>query len=82
MHTEIEEDEDEVVVIRDAHGTILVNGDSVTLIKDLTLKGSSTTLKRGLKVKNIRLTDNEELIECSADGMKGIVLRTEFLKKA
>lgn len=82
MHTETEEDEDAVVITRDAHGTILANGDSVTLIKDLTIKGTSTTLKRGLKVKNIRLTDNEELIECSANGMKGLVLRTEFLKKA
>ncbi len=76
-----EEDED-VIIQRDAHGTILADGDSITLIKDLKLKGSSTVIKQGTKAKNIRLTDEEGLIECSIDGMKGIVLKTEFIKKA
>ena len=61
---------------------LLKEGDSVTLIKDLKLKGTSTTLKRGTMVKNIHLTSDEEEIECRMDGMKGIVLKTCFLKKA
>jgi protein PhnA len=68
--------------VRDSNGTILNEGDSVTLIKDLKVKGTSTTLKRGTMVKNIRLTDDPDLIECNADKVKGLVLRTEFLKKA
>ena len=75
------EDED-VIIQRDANGNILANGDSIILIKDLKLKGSSTVIKKGAKAKNIRLTDEEGLIECSIDGMKGIVLKTEFIKKA
>ncbi len=77
-----EENEEDVVVQRDANGNILANGDSIILIKDLKLKGSSTVIKKGAKAKNIRLTDEEGLIECSIDGMKGIVLKTEFIKKA
>ena len=68
--------------VKDSNGAILNEGDSVTLIKDLKLKGSSTTLKRGTMVKNIHLTDDPDEIECRVSGMKGIVLRTEFLKKA
>lgn len=75
-------DTDDEIVVKDAHGTVLANGDTVMLIKDLKVKGTSTTLKRGTKAKNIRLTDDEELIECNVEGMKGLVLRTEFLKKA
>ena len=67
---------------RDSNGAILKNGDSVTLIKDLKVKGTSTTLKRGTLVKNIRLTDDVEEIECNAEKVKGIVLKTAFLKKA
>lgn len=74
--------DEDVVVQRDANGNILANGDSIILIKDLKLKGSSTVIKKGAKAKNIRLTDEEGLIECSIDGMKGIVLKTEFIKKA
>ena len=55
---------------------------SVTLIKDLKLKGSSTVLKRGTMIRNIHLTDNEDEIEGRTDKVKGLVLRTEFLKKA
>lgn len=64
----------------DSNGAILKDGDSVTLIKDLTLKGSKTTIKRGTMVKSIRLVSEEE-IECKVDGMKGIILKTCFLKK-
>jgi protein PhnA len=75
-------DEDEIVV-KDSNGTRLSDGDSVTLIKDLKVKGSGgVTLKRGTLIKNIRLTNDEDEIECNADKVKGLVLRTEFLKKA
>ena len=67
---------------KDSNGTILNDGDSVTLIKDLKVKGTSSTLKRGTLVKNIRLTSNEEEIECRVAKIKGLVLKTCFLKKA
>ena len=69
-------------VVKDSNGTPLGDGDSVTTIKDLKVKGTSVTLKRGTLVKNIRLTDDADLIECNVDKVKGLVLRTEFLKKA
>lgn len=68
--------------VRDSNGTALKDGDSVTLIKDLKVKGTSVTLKRGTLVKNIRLTDDPAEIECNAEKVKGLVLRTEFLKRA
>ena len=68
--------------VKDAHGNSLADGDSVTVIKDLKVKGTSVTLKRGTLIKNIRLTDSETEIECNAEKVKGLVLRTEFLKKA
>ena len=67
---------------RDVNGTKLADGDSVTLIKDLKVKGTSTTLKRGTLVKNIRLTGDPAEIECNTQTVKGLVLRAEFLKKA
>lgn len=67
---------------RDSNGNILAAGDSVMVIKDLKVKGSSVTLKRGTVIKNIRLTDDPGAIECNADKVKGLVLKTEFLKKA
>lgn len=70
------------VEVRDSNGTVLANGDSVLVIKDLKVKGTSATLKRGTLIKNIRLTDDEEVIECNADKIKGLVLKTCFLKKA
>jgi protein PhnA len=66
---------------RDSNGTVLADGDSITVIKDLPVKGSSMTIKRGTKIKNIRLTDNPEEIECNAEKIKGLVLKTCFLKK-
>jgi protein PhnA len=70
------------IIVKDSNGTILNSGDSVTLIKDLKVKGTSVTLKRGTLVKNIRLTDDAEEIECNADKVRGLVLKTCFLKKA
>lgn len=67
---------------RDSNGNILKDGDSVTLIKDLKVKGTSETLKRGTMVKNIRLTGDPGEIECNTRQVKGLVLKTEFLKKA
>lgn len=66
--------------VKDSNGTILNNGDSVHLIKDLKVKGSSLVLKRGKVIKNIKLTDNADEVDCRVDG-SNIVLRTEFLKK-
>lgn len=69
-------------VVRDSNGAELKDGDPVTLIKDLKVKGTSTTLKRGTLIKNIRLTGDPDEIECRAEKIKDLVLRTEFLKKA
>ncbi|MFD1000405.1 zinc ribbon domain-containing protein YjdM [Ohtaekwangia kribbensis] len=66
--------------VKDSNGNVLNDGDSVTLIKDLKVKGSSLTLKRGTVVKKIRLTDSEDEVDCRVNG-SSIVLRTEFLKK-
>jgi protein PhnA len=68
--------------VKDSNGALLKDGDSVTIIKDLKVKGTSVTLKRGTRVKSIRLTDDPNEVECSVDKVKGLVLRTEFLKKA
>ena len=70
------------IKVRDSNGALLAEGDTVTLIKDLKLKGSSTVLKRGTVIKNIHLTDDPDEIEGRTDKVKGLVLRTEFLKKA
>ncbi|KPF61432.1 PhnA protein [alpha proteobacterium AAP81b] len=67
---------------RDCNGTLLADGDNVTLIKDLKVKGTSTTLKRGTVVKGIKLTGDPDEVDCRVDKIKGLVLRTEFLKKA
>lgn len=65
---------------KDSNGTELVDGDSVTVIKDLKVRGSSMVIKRGTKVKSIRLTENPEEVDCKIDG-SSIVLKTCFLKK-
>ncbi len=70
------------MTVKDSNGTELNSGDSVQPIKDLKVKGSSLVLKRGMVIKNIRLTDDEEEIECNIDKAKGLVLKTCFLKKA
>lgn len=68
--------------VKDSNGNLLADGDSVTVIKDLKVKGTSVTLKRGTMIKNIRLTEDPEEIECNAEKVKGLVLKTCFLKKA
>jgi protein PhnA len=67
--------------VRDASGNVLADGDSATLIKDLKVKGANQTLKQGTVIKSIRLTDNVEEIDCRHDTIKGLVLRTEFVRK-
>lgn len=68
--------------VKDSNGSVLNDGDSVTLIKDLKVKGTSETLKRGTLFKSIRLTDDPQEVECRHPKIKGLVLRAEFLKKA
>jgi protein PhnA len=68
--------------VKDSNGTTLNEGDSVHVIKDLKVKGTSVTLKRGTLIKNIHLTSDEEEIECRVEKVKGLVLKTCFLKKA
>lgn len=68
--------------VRDSNGTALSEGDSVTVIKDLKVKGTSLTIKRGTLIKGIHLTDDEEEIECKVEKIKDLVLKTCFLKKA
>jgi protein PhnA len=69
------------VEVRDAVGNLLADGDQVTLIKDLTVKGAGQTLKRGTLIKSIRLTGDPQEIDCRYEGIKGLVLRAEFVKK-
>ena len=74
--------ENEENVVKDSNGNVLQNGDSVTIIKDLKVKGASSDLKRGTKVKNIRLIDDGiHNIECKIDGFGAMKLKSEFVKK-
>lgn len=72
----------EVRVWKDAHGNVLQDGDSVTLVKDLKIKGSSAVIKVGTKVKNIRLIEGDHDIDCKIDGFGPMQLKSEFIKKA
>ena len=72
---------EEVRVIKDAVGNVLQDGDTVTVIKDLKIKGSSLVVKVGTKVKNIRLTDGDHDIDCKIDGIGAMGLKSEFVKK-
>lgn len=69
-------------VVRDANGNQLQDGDTVTVIKDLKVKGSSLVVKVGTKVKNIRLVDGDHDIDCKIDGIGAMGLKSEFVKKA
>jgi len=69
------------VEVRDAVGNLLADGDSVTLIKDLDVKGAGQTLKRGTVIPSIRLTGDAQEIDCKYPGIKGLVLRAEFVRK-
>ncbi|WP_226016870.1 alkylphosphonate utilization protein [Novosphingobium sp. FKTRR1] len=73
--------DDDTVQVRDAVGNLLADGDSVTLIKDLDVKGAGQTLKRGTVIPSIRLTGDAQEIDCRYPGIKGLVLRAEFVKK-
>ncbi|MDQ5767774.1 zinc ribbon domain-containing protein YjdM [Thiothrix subterranea] len=68
-------------VIKDSNGTVLQDGDTVTVIKDLKLKGSSLVVKVGTKVKNIRLVDGDHDIDCKIDGIGAMSLKSEFVRK-
>lgn len=73
---------DDALVIRDANGNLLADGDTVTIIKDLKLKGSSQVLKVGTRVKNIRLVGGDHDIDCKIDGFGAMSLKSEFVRKA
>lgn len=81
LEGESENSEDQKVV-KDANGNILNDGDTVTVIKDLKVKGSSSSLKAGTKVKNIRLVDGDHNIDCKIEGFGAMSLKSEFVKKA
>jgi protein PhnA len=72
---------EDLVEVRDAVGNLLQDGDQVTLIKDLDVKGAGQTLKRGTLIKSIRLTGDPQEIDCKFEGIKGLVLRAEFVRK-
>lgn len=71
----------ETHVVRDANGNLLQDGDTVSVIKDLKVKGSSSVLKVGTKVKNIRLVDGDHDIDCKVPGIGAMKLKSEFVKK-
>ncbi|MBB3142655.1 zinc ribbon domain-containing protein YjdM [Halomonas organivorans] len=76
------EDADDAPAIRDANGNLLVDGDTVTVIKDLKVKGASSVVKVGTKVKNIRLVEGDHDIDCRIDGIGAMKLKSQFVKKA
>ncbi|MFA1740043.1 zinc ribbon domain-containing protein YjdM [Lysinibacillus fusiformis] len=76
------ESETDALIVKDANGNLLADGDSVTVIKDLKVKGSSSTLKIGTKVKSIRLVEGDHNIDCKIDGFGAMKLKSEFVKKA
>ena len=80
LEVEAEKAEDKKI-IKDANGNVLNDGDSVTIIKDLKVKGSSASIKIGTKVKNIRLVDGDHDIDCKIDGFGAMGLKSEFVKK-
>jgi protein PhnA len=69
------------VEVRDSVGNLLADGDAVTLIKDLKVKGAGQTLKRGTVIRSIRLTGDDQEIDCRYEGIKGLILRAEFVRK-
>jgi protein PhnA len=78
----VTEKADDKLVIRDAFGNVLQDGDTVTMIKDLKVKGASSALKVGTKVRNIRLVEGDHNIDCKIDGFGAMKLKSEFVKKA
>lgn len=76
------ENNDDLKVVKDANGNVLQDGDTVTVIKDLKVKGSSLVVKVGTRVKNIRLVEGDHDIDCKIDGIGAMKLKSEFVKKA
>ncbi len=77
-----EENENDSLIIKDAHGQVLHDGDTVTVIKDLKVKGSSLTVKVGTKVKNIKLVSGDHDIDCKIEGIGPMKLKSQYVKKA
>lgn len=77
-----EAEADDGFIVRDANGNTLKDGDTVVLVKDLKVKGASSALKAGTKVKNIRLVDSDHNIDCKIDGFGAMALKSEFVKRA
>lgn len=77
-----EESSEQQRVVRDAYGNVLNDGDSVTVVKDLKIKGSTSVVKVGTKVRNIRLIEGDHDIDCKIDGIGAMQLKSEFVKKA
>lgn len=75
------ENNEEQQIVKDSNGNILTDGDAVTVIKDLKVKGSSSTLKQGTKVKSIRIVEGDHNIDCKIDGFGAMKLKSEFVKK-
>lgn len=78
----VDESSDQKHVVRDAYGNVLQDGDTVTVIKGLKIKGSSSSVKVGTKVKGIRLIEGDHDIDCKIDGIGAMQLKSEFVKKA
>lgn len=81
MNASAAEEVNEVLEVRDANGNLLTDGDTVSVIKDLKVKGSSSVLKMGTKVKNIRLVEGDHNIDCKIDGFGAMNLKSEYVKK-
>ncbi len=77
-----ESKEEDAFIVKDSNGNILQNGDTVVVIKNLPVKGSSQSIKAGTKVRNIRLVDSDHNIDCKIDGFGAMALKSEFVKKA
>ncbi|MBP9925257.1 MAG: alkylphosphonate utilization protein [Cyclobacteriaceae bacterium] len=80
--SEVVTEEVDSSVVRDANGTLLENGDTVIIIKDLPVKGASKSIKAGTKVKNIKLTDGDHNIDCKVDGFGSMGLKSQFVRKS
>lgn len=79
---EVAADDEDTLIVKDSNGNLLADGDTVTVIKDLKVKGASTPLKVGTRVKNIRLVEGDHNIDCKIDGFGAMKLKSEFVKKA
>lgn len=78
---EVEAEEEDTLIVKDANGTLLADGDTVSVIKDLKVKGAPKPIKSGTKVKNIRLCEGDHNLDCKVDGFGAMKLKSEFVKK-